>query len=250
MVIKAYSKVNLIMNIKGKRPDGYHEVETLMQSFEPHDDVEVNTASGKGISLEIRSKKLNTPQNLAIRAARMMLDEFEKHCHVDIRIEKRIPVAAGLGGGSADAAAVITALARIWRIDDMERLLEIGAKLGSDVPFCIASCFGHRAAIGRGRGEILEYIEPLDMQIEIERLNYHIKDKTKTVYGELKAEDYAQQYDIDAFLKAKTIEEKEALMGNHLQAPAFRVFAAAGYELPEGPVHLSGAGPAIFRIVK
>ena len=250
MIIKAYSKVNLVLNIKGKRPDGYHEIETLMQSFEPHDDVEVNTASGKGITLEISTKRLNTGNNLAIRAAELMLEEFEKHCHVDIRIEKRIPVAAGLGGGSADAAAVIAALAKIWRINDMDKLMEIGARLGSDVPFCIASCFGRKAAIGRGRGEILEYVEPVNMQLEIKRLNYHIKDKTKTVYAELKPEDYEVQYDIDAFLKAPTLEEKDALMGNHLQKPAFRVFAAAGYELPAEPVHLSGAGPAVFRIVK
>ena len=250
MIIKAYSKVNLIMNIKGKRPDGYHEVETLMQSFEPYDDVEVNCSEGSGIGISVSKNRLSNRQNLAYRAAEAMLSEFGKNCHIDISIEKRIPVAAGLGGGSADAAAVIAALAEIWEIDDMERLLKIGSGLGSDVPFCIASCFGHKAAIGRGRGDILEYVEPVDMRIEITRLNYHIKDKTKTVYGELKPEDYARQYDIDAFLKAPTIEEKEALMGNHLQAPAFRVFAAAGYVLPKEPVHLSGAGPAIFKIVK
>jgi len=249
MVIKAYSKVNLILNILGKREDGYHEIETLMQSFDPHDDVEVNTASGRGVSLSISNSRLNNKQNLAYIAAEKMLEEFSKHCHVDIKIEKRIPVAAGLGGGSADAAAVIVALSKIWRIKDDARLMEIGARLGSDVPFCIASCLGHRAAIGRGRGEILEYVDPIDIKLEITRLDYHVKDKTKTVYAELKPEDYALPYDINAFLKAETLEEKEALMGNHLQAPAFRVFAAAGYELPKEPVHLSGSGSSIFKII-
>lgn len=250
MIIKAYSKVNLILNILGKRDDGYHEIETLMQSFEPHDDVEVNTSAGSGISINVSKVRLSNANNLAYKAAEEMLSRFNKHCHVGISIEKRIPVAAGLGGGSADAAAVAVALARIWHIEDTGLLMEIGAKLGSDVPFCIASCLGHKAAIGRGRGEILEYVEPLDMKIEIKRLNYHIKDKTKAVYEELKPDDYKHPYDIKAFLEAETLDEKEALMGNHLQAPAFRVFAAAGYDLPSEPVHLSGAGPAVFKIIK
>lgn len=248
MLIKAYAKLNLILNILGKRSDGYHEIESFMQAAELCDDVFVRIYEGDETNLSINHAGIPKTSNLAVRAAELMKQRYGKTCAVDIKIVKRIPIAAGLGGGSANAAAVITALAKHWGISDLNELMQVGSELGSDIPFCIAVCFGHRAAIARGRGNKLEFVEALDCRFEIERLNIHIKDKTKTVYAEVKPEDYAIPYDIDAFIKAKTLPEKEALMGNHLQAPAFRVFKRAGFEVPDYPVHMSGAGPAIFRI--
>ena len=254
MLIKAYAKVNFILNVLGKRPDGFHEVENLMQALPLYDEVEVvssdlpSDAARSEVLLSVDNPRLNNIYNLAYTAAEKMLKVYNRKCRIEIKIRKSIPVAAGLAGGSADAAAVITALARLWDVDDLDRLLIIGAELGSDVPFCIGVCHGHMAAIGRGRGEKLEFIEPVKCTVNIKTLDIFIPNKTKTVYQELVPKDYEVPYDIEAFLKAESLEEKEALMGNHLQAPAYRVFKKNGYELPEGNVHLSGAGPTVFTI--
>ncbi len=248
MLIKAYAKLNLILNVLGKRSDGYHEIESFMQAAELCDDVFVELHKDGDINLNINNRGLRKSSNLAVKAAELMAQRYDKPCSMNIKIKKHIPVAAGLGGGSADAAAVITALSKLWEVNDLNELMQIGSELGSDVPFCIAVCFGYKAAIAHGRGTELEFAEPLDCKFEIERLNIQIRDKTKTVYAELRPEDYAVPYNIDAFIKAKTLPEKEALMGNHLQAPAFRVFRRAGFKVPDYPVHMSGAGPAIFKI--
>jgi len=251
MKIKAYAKVNLILNILGKRLDGYHEIETLMQTIDICDDVEVEVTKGRGIWINCTGIHVRCDSsNLAYKAAELMQKSFNMDGHININIEKRIPVAGGLGGGSADAAAVINLLADIWGIKDEKKLLELGGMLGSDIPFFIAAQKGHTCAIARGRGTELEFVKSPDLKVKIKVLNIHIKDKTKTVYAELKPEDYQNRHDIQKFLDAKTIEEKEALMGNHLQAPAIRVFEKAGYKVPDFPTHLSGAGPTLFEVVK
>lgn len=250
MKLEAHAKINLILNILGKRPDGYHEIETLMQSIDLHDDVEVNTTKGGGIWINGSGFPMNlSPANLAYKAADLMLKTFGKDDHVNINIEKRIPIAGGLGGGSADAAAVINALANIWDINDEEQLMNIGAQLGSDVPFCIAAGRGKTCAIATGIGTELEFVDSPNLKVELKVLDIHIPNKTKAVYQELKPEDYAVKYDIKKFLSAQTIQEKDALIGNHLQAPAIRVFERAGFEIPSKPKHLSGAGPTLFKLV-
>ena len=254
MYIRAYGKVNLIMNILGKRPDGFHEVETVMQALPLYDELEISSsdlsadALRSEILMTVDNPRLNNIGNLAYTAAETMVKKYGKKCHIEIKIKKNLPVAAGIGGGSADAAAVITALAQLWGRDNLEELLAIGSELGSDIPFCIAVCHGYKAAIGRGKGDKLEFIDPVDCTISIQTLDIFVPNKTKTVYSELKPEDYAVPYDIKAFINAKSLEEKEALMGNHLQAPAYRVFERLGYELPNQGEHLSGAGPTVFTI--
>lgn len=251
MKIEAPAKVNLILNILGKRDDGYHEVEMLMQAIDLCDTVEVTTTKGTGIWISAPGAQLNCgPSNLAYKAAELMLKEFNKQEHVNITIEKRIPIAGGLGGGSADAAAVINLLAKIWGIKDKEKLMALGAKLGSDVPFCIAAQQGKTCAIARGTGTDLEFVPSPNIKVELKILNIFVRNKTKAVYSELKPEDYAVRYDIQKFLNAPTLAEKEALMGNNLQAAAFRVFEREGFKMPDYPKHLSGAGPTLFAVVE
>lgn len=251
MVIKAHAKVNLIMNVLGVREDGYHEVETLMQTIDLHDTLEISTSKGTGICIKSSGLPMNCgPSNLMYKAASLMLKTFDKMEHIEVTIKKCIPIAAGLGGGSADAAAVINGLAEIWGIDDKDKLLEIGSLLGSDVPFCIAAGWGKTCAIGRGTGTELEFINTPSLKVELKVLDIHIQNKTKKVYEELKPEDYAIKYDIQKFLNAKTIEEKDALLGNHLQTAAIRVFKNAGFGIPDEPKHLSGAGPTLFKLIE
>ena len=269
MKLKAYAKVNLILNVLGKRPDGYHEVLMLMQAISLADIVSVEAAD------------LLTPadfeygeKDLAWKAALLMAESFAPELlekgeagtfgirGVRISIEKHIPAAAGLAGGSADAAAVLIGLAKLWggaffRTDKalLDALLPLGAQLGSDVPFCIASQLGHPAAIASGRGTQLEFVEPTDCGVDLFFSDAVIPNKTAAVYRELKPEDCSPVYDIRAFLAATTLAEKRALMGNHLQAPAERLLAKqwlAGCsdrcEASKNGALLCGAGPTYFTI--
>jgi 4-diphosphocytidyl-2-C-methyl-D-erythritol kinase len=149
----APAKINLYLHILGRRPDGFHELETLMAPVSLGDTLDVDLISA-GIEFTCSDPALSDARdNLATKAARLFLEDFKVDTGVRIRLEKRIPVGAGLGGGSSDAAAVLLSLRELTHIvcsDD--KLAELAARLGSDIPFFI-----HRTtAICRGRGEIIE----------------------------------------------------------------------------------------------
>ena len=281
--LKANAKVNLILNVLGKREDGYHEVQMVMQAIDLADVVTIGWerqtgkdavcgcafGGGLALSLDPGSRKLPSgPNNLAYQAAAAMHDTFHTGMRetCDIRIEKNIPLAAGLAGGSADAAAVIWGLAKLWDLAEGETdegmnaevrdtLLRIALGIGSDVPFCLAALMGHPAAIAEGRGEKLTYIEPLDARLEV--FTPRIEVPTAKVYGALQPEDYAVPYDVQGYLAAGTLEEKCAFLGNHLQAPAVRLYPRIGKEierlsqLDDSLCTLqSGSGPSIVTIFK
>ena len=293
---KAYAKINLILNVLGTRPDGFHEVEMLMQAIDLCDIVRVEYPAvglqGRfGADLTEPSEYVLGPQDfeyggsdLAYKAVLLMAERFRPELLADaldsdglelaagvknvrISIEKHIPAAAGLAGGSSDAAAVMVCLAKLWGLaeeivnSDTETaqndnllglLLPLGAQLGSDVPFCIASQLGRPAAIARGRGTELEFVGPTDCGVELyfSCSPFDLPDKTRAVYSELRAEDCSPRYDIKAFLAANTIEEKRVLMGNHLQAPAERLFGTPAETVfgtsAEDPAEGSTDGSAIF----
>jgi 4-diphosphocytidyl-2-C-methyl-D-erythritol kinase len=149
----APAKINLYLHILGRRPDGYHELETLMAPISLGDTLEVDLIPS-GIEFTCSDPGLSDAgENLATRAARLFLEEFGLPTGVRIHLEKKVPVGAGLGGGSSDAAAVLLALRQLTGTacpDD--RLAELASRLGSDIPFFI-----HRTpAVCRGRGEIIE----------------------------------------------------------------------------------------------
>ncbi len=144
--VKAYAKINLSLKILGMRPDGYHEIESLMQSVSLHDVITLSETPS-GIQLTTTNLRLPTDErNLAYKAAEL----FPRNTGIKIYIEKNIPVAAGLAGGSADAAAVLYGLNKMTecRMSNIE-LMELGAQIGSDVPFCLT---GGNCTV-RGRGE-------------------------------------------------------------------------------------------------
>ena len=160
---KAYAKINLHLNVTAKRQDGFHDIETVMQTVSLCDELAVSLApSAKAEAhLSICGADLPTDSdNIALRAAEFYLARSGKVGRVDISLVKRIPVAAGLAGGSADAAATLRALNRLFNSYFSEsELLSMAAELGSDVPFCL---LGGRA-VCRGRGELIESIaSPID----------------------------------------------------------------------------------------
>jgi 4-diphosphocytidyl-2-C-methyl-D-erythritol kinase len=149
----APAKINLYLHITGRRADGFHDLETLMVPISLGDTLDLELIPA-GIEFTCSDPALSDAQdNLATRAARLFLDEFKLATGVRIHLEKAVPVGAGLGGGSSDAAAVLLALRQLTGIGaDDAKLMELAARLGSDIPFFI---YG-RPAICRGRGEIIE----------------------------------------------------------------------------------------------
>ena len=155
----AYAKLTLSLRVGRLRDDGFHEIEALTVSIsDPHDVIEVEAVPHPGgVTFEVRGETDGVPTgmaNLAARAADELLVRAGRSGHgVKVTLRKKIPSGAGLGGGSADAAAVLAAVRRMLEIDlDDERLSEIGSVLGSDVPFCLSG----GAAWMRGRGELIE----------------------------------------------------------------------------------------------
>lgn len=151
---RAHAKVNLGLSVLARRGDGFHEIETLLARVELHDDLSLELG-GDGVTLTVEGAELPTDgENLAVRAARAYLAAAASDVPVAIRLRKRIPVSAGLGGGSSDAAAVLRGLGRLVPADvDVQ---SVALRLGSDVPFFLADI---PAALARGRGERLERVE-------------------------------------------------------------------------------------------
>ncbi len=156
LFVKAPAKVNLFLRIVSRRPDGYHELHTLFQKVGLFDEVRVDVQDGKKqIHLECAGIELPSgPGNLAYRAAQAFLARTGLELDVKIRLHKRIPVGAGLGGGSSDAAAVINCLNNLSKFPlSLDELMDLALELGADVPFFVSDA---PAAVGRGIGEILE----------------------------------------------------------------------------------------------
>lgn len=146
--VRALAKINLDLRVLGKRPDGYHELRTVFQTISLADALEIVYQPGRRTSISL-DDPLEIPGNLVVRAAELAMEEMNARGHLTINLRKRIPMGAGLGGGSSDAAAVLLALPVLAaREIPLPRLLELGMNLGSDVPFFLLG----GAAVGIGRG--------------------------------------------------------------------------------------------------
>ena len=152
--LRAYAKLNLSLNITGKRPDGYHDIDSIMQSISLHDEVDIKVADS---GIKVKCSIPGIEDNIAQKAAELLFAEAKIKSGVIIQIKKNIPLSAGLGGGSADAAATLIGLNKLLNLNiHMDKLLEIGAKIGSDVPFCMMG----GTARCTGKGEVVERINP------------------------------------------------------------------------------------------
>lgn len=157
LAVKAFAKINLTLSVRGRRADGYHNLESVMQTLELHDRLEFVIAEHE-VTLASDNPEIPTGSgNLIVQAAHLLRRRCGCRWGARIRLVKRIPAAAGLGGGSADAAAALLGLNGLWGLGlSMDKLMEFGAELGSDVPFCLLG----GTALARGRGEILEPLPP------------------------------------------------------------------------------------------
>ena len=156
MVIHCYAKINLTLEILGKRADGFHEVRSVMQTVGLADRLEVTAA--EELSFACSDPALATPDNLVYRAARLLREAFSVRAGAALKLDKRIPVAAGLGGGSSGAAGTIVALNRLWDLQlSLTEMQTLAAGLGSDVPFFLTG----GTALATGRGERITPLPPL-----------------------------------------------------------------------------------------
>lgn len=182
LLVHAHAKVNLYLNVTGKRPDGYHDIETVFHSIQLHDDVVLRPLSKPKISIQCDHQSVpRDARNLGYRAAQLIMNHTGRMCGVKISIKKRIPVAAGLAGGSADAAAVLWGMNQLFEFGlTQTELMALGLQLGADVPFCLLG----GAAVGRGVGEILTPLPPLE-ETDLLLANPGIEVKTGWVFQRL-----------------------------------------------------------------
>jgi 4-diphosphocytidyl-2-C-methyl-D-erythritol kinase len=182
MYVKAYAKINMSLDVIGKREDGYHMLKMIMQTIELYDLIKV-IKTDSGIKLSCNKEYLPVDdRNIAYKAARLFLDYYKIDGGVEIFIEKNIPVAAGLAGGSTDAAAVLKCMKKLYRqettLDEMKKL---ALKLGADVPYCLTG----GTALCEGIGEIVTPLKPFRNRILV-LVKPPFGVSTKEVYSNLK----------------------------------------------------------------
>jgi len=255
MVIRVYAraKINLTLDVLGKRPDGYHQVETVMQSIDLCDCLEF-TPREESISLSVPGGEVSAgADNLVCRAARLMQARTGKKCGVSIKLNKNIPVAAGLGGGSADAAATLSALNEMWGIRlPLPDLLALGEKLGSDVPFCLLG----GTALAGGRGERLEPLPPCPrMGLVLVKPSFGVS--TASVYHAYDSSPAAKRPETGEMVKAikeKNIDGIVQNLANVLETATISMhpeIAGIKEKLLEAGalgVLMSGSGPTVFGV--
>ena len=181
--LKSRAKVNLSIDVLGKREDGYHLVEMIMQTIDLYDKLKITEIEEN--SILIKSNSLDIPlneDNIMYKAVNLLRDQFNIEKGIEISIEKNIPVAAGMAGGSSNAAAVLVGLNKLWNLGLSEsELKDIGLKLGADVPFCITG----GSALAEGIGEELTNIKGLPEDLNILVCKPNIFVSTKEVYQSL-----------------------------------------------------------------
>lgn len=181
LICKAPAKINLGLSVLGRRPDGYHDIESVMQQISLADTLILQPSPLKGWRFFCSDQALARPDNLVCRAVEALAARAQKPLPgVDLTLIKNIPVEAGLAGGSADAAAALKALNCFWRLGfKRESLVELGAGLGSDVPFCLLG----GTALARGRGELLEKLPALPFFWVVLALPAAVKISTAAAYA-------------------------------------------------------------------
>lgn len=197
--MKAYGKVNLGLDVLRRREDGYHEVRMIMQTVQLYDKITMEERHREGIELETNLPFLPVNENnIAYRAARMLMEEFHIPGGLNIKIEKHIPVAAGMAGGSTDGAAVLYGVNQIYQLGLTKRqLMERGVRLGADVPYCIM----RGTVLSEGIGEILTPVASMpDCHILVAKPPISVS--TKYVYEHLKLDLVKRRPDIDGMIEA------------------------------------------------
>lgn len=252
--LHARAKINLGLDVLRKREDGYHEVRMIMQTIHLYDKITLSLTEKPGIQIQTNLRYLPVNEdNLVYKAAKLLMDEFAVEQGLNIRLEKHIPVAAGMAGGSSDAAAVLVGVNRMFELGLSKKdLMARGVKIGADVPYCVM----RGTALAEGIGEKLTPLARMP-QCYILIAKPKISVSTKFVYGNLRANELTEHPDIDAQIAALKAGDLRALcraMGNVLETvtiPAYPVIGEIKKTMLEcgalGSL-MSGSGPTVFGI--
>jgi len=251
--VKALAKVNLGLDVIRRREDGYHEVCMVMQTIHLYDRLDIAKNQSGEITMETNLAFLPTNENnLVYKAAKLLCDEFAIKDGIHVNLQKRIPVAAGMAGGSTDAAAVLYGVNKIFDLGlSTEQLMERGVKIGADVPYCIM----RGTALAEGIGEKLTQLPPM-VKCPILIAKPAISVSTKFVYENLKLDGikHPDMQKLIADIKEKDLHKVAADMGNVLESvtiPAYPVIADIKENMMNhGAVGsmMSGSGPTVFGL--
>lgn len=252
ITMQGYAKVNLTLDITGRRGDGYHLLETVMQSISLSDTVQLRTLDTPGIQLSCTKPGIPCDHsNTAFRAAELFLKHHKLGCGVEIHIDKQIPCEAGLAGGSADAAAVLAGLNALFETNDpLETLCGLGVQIGADIPFCIQG----GTKLARGIGEILEPLPPLpDCWIVVCKPPVNVS--TRLAYKRIDQGTLSFHPDTPAMLAAfqnADLSRIAHLLGNvfehALEIPEVTAIRTQMIQSGASGSCMSGSGSAVFGI--
>lgn len=253
VIIKCPAKINISLDVVGKREDGYHLLKTIMQSVSLFDEVTVKK-SPEGINLYCNNG--NVPcnsSNTAYKAASIMMDKFGIQEGIDIIIEKKIPISAGLAGGSTDAAGVIKAIDQLFEFGlSTEDMMKLGVGVGADVPFCILE----GTALAEGIGEVLTPIGPLD-EIWCVLAKPDISVSTMEVFSKLKIDEIPRHPNTSRlieYIEKKDIKNMALSMINVLETVTIKenpvIFDIKNIMMEFHALGslMSGSGPTVFGI--
>ena len=253
ITVEAHAKVNLTLEVLARRDDGYHDIASIIQTIDLHDILTLEPAGN--IVLECDSPDLQTSDNLVVKAATLVKEATGYTGGVRIGLRKRIPVSAGLGGGSSDAAATLGGLSRLWGLGlSNDDLVPLAARLGSDVPFLLRG----GTAMVQGRGERVRSLPPADLRwLVLVCPEIEMPDKTGTMYRRLSP---------SIFTRGQLTRKLEARIrggGNVPPQFLFNVFDQPAKETFPGlerywetlqslgarEIHVAGSGPSLFAPV-
>ena len=256
ITLKALAKINLGLDVVRRREDGYHEVRMIMQTIHLYDLLEIQKIREPEIQIVSNLSFLPVNENnLVYKAARLLQEEFALTDGISIKLTKRIPVAAGMAGGSTDAAAMLYAMNQLYDLGLSRReLMKRGVQIGADVPYCLM----RGTALAEGIGEKLTPLPPMP-KCQILIAKPPISVSTKMVYEKLDSCEIKEHPDIDGILdglKNQDLEQVAASMGNVLEkvtVEAYPVIAQIKECMMEAGAlgaMMSGSGPTVFGIFR
>ena len=253
--LKALAKINLGLDVTGRRENGYHDVRMIMQSVYLYDNVRLAKTGADG-EIRLKSNLGYLPadeNNIAYKAAKILTEEFDIREGVQITLDKHIPVAAGMAGGSSDAAAVLFGMNRMFGLHlSQKELMDRGVKLGADVPYCIM----RGTVLAEGIGEILTPL-PAMPKCTVLIAKPPVSVSTKTVYEALDSQEITEHPDIDGIirgLEAGSLKQVAQCMGNVLEdvtIPLYPVIDQIKQEMlaaGAAGAMMSGSGPTVFGL--
>ena len=252
--LKALAKINLGLDVVRRREDGYHEVRMVMQTIHLYDQLLIQKSETPGIQIHSNLSFLPVNENnLVYKAGKLLMDEFDIHTGVSVELNKRIPVAAGMAGGSTDAAAMLYGMNQLFGLKlNRKDLMERGVQIGADVPYCIM----RGTALAEGIGEKLSSLPPM-VKCPVLIAKPAVSVSTKFVYQNLKLNEQTPHPDIDALItdiRNSDLDNICADMGNVLETvtiPNYPVIAQIKEQMLKSGAKasmMSGSGPTVFGL--